>query len=131
MREKLLILMKEVLAGDERLIFAYAFGSFAREEPFWDIDLAIYIKDPEQNPLIITSDIQAELSRAAQKKTLDLTADEFDVQIINSAPFPFLKNIFLEGILLLDRDPDLRTEVIEYVSSKYRECAGLLAEVSL
>jgi hypothetical protein len=62
---------------------------------------------------------------------MDLTADRFDVQIINHAPFTFLKRIFKEGILLIDRDPDLRTDLVEYVSSKYRECAGLLAEASL
>ncbi|MDI6755508.1 MAG: hypothetical protein QME78_14070, partial [Thermodesulfobacteriota bacterium] len=60
-----------------------------------------------------------------------LIADQFDVQIINDAPFTFLKRIFKEGILLLDHDPDLRTDIVEYVSLKYRECAGLLTEASL
>ncbi len=36
-----------------------------------------------------------------------------------------------EGVLLIDRDPDLRTDLIEYVSMKYRECAGLMVEASL
>ena len=31
----------------------------------------------------------------------------------------------------MDNDPDLRTDIIENVSLKYRECAGLLAEASL
>jgi hypothetical protein len=42
-----------------------------------------------------------------------------------------LRRVFTEGILLVDRDPDRRTDLIEYVSMKYRECAGLLAEASL
>jgi len=43
----------------------------------------------------------------------------------------FLKRVFIEGLLRLDRDPELRTDLIEHVSMKYRECAGLLAEASL
>jgi hypothetical protein len=58
-------------------------------------------------------------------------ADLFDVKVLNDAPFTFLKRVFIEGILLLDRDPDRRTDLIEYVSFKYREYAGLLAEASL
>jgi hypothetical protein len=58
-------------------------------------------------------------------------ADLFDVKILNDAPFTFLKRVFVEGVLLLDRDPDRRTDLIEYVSVKYRECTGLLAEASL
>lgn len=131
MKEKLINLIRDVLARDERIVFAYAYGSFVREEPFRDVDIAIYIKNPQENPFIITSDIKTELFRASKKENLNLIADQFDVRIINDAPFTFLKRIFKEGILLLDLDPDLRTDVVEYVSLKYRECAGLLAEVSL
>ncbi len=130
MREKLLSLIKDAVTADERAVFAYADGSFARDETFRDIDIAVYVRDLEENPLLIISDLQVNLSRASKKNNLDITADDFDVQVINHAPFTFLKTIFQEGILLLDRDPDVRTDVIEYVSSKYRECAGLLAEVS-
>jgi len=42
-----------------------------------------------------------------------------------------LKRVFKEGILLVDKDSDLRTDIIENVSLKYRECTGLLAEASL
>jgi len=45
--------------------------------------------------------------------------------------FTFLKRVFKEGILLVDKDSDLRTDIIENVSLKYRECTGLLAEASL
>ena len=32
--------------------------------------------------------------------------------------FTFLKRIFTEGLLLVDRDPELRTDLIEYTSLK-------------
>lgn len=129
-REKILSLIQDVLNRDGRIIFAIVYGSFAREESFRDIDIGIYIKNPEENSFVITSDLKAELSRYLREKGNDLTADQFDVKVINDAPFTFLNRIFKEGKLLVDLDPELRTDLIEYVSGKYRECAGLLAEVS-
>jgi predicted nucleotidyltransferase len=130
-REKMLNLLREALRQDERVVFAYAYGSFFKEKSFRDIDIGIYVKDPEENPFVISPDIKTQLSRIFKKENFDLTADQLDIQIINHAPFTFLKRVFKEGILLVDRDPELRTDVVEYVSAKYRECAGLLAEASL
>jgi predicted nucleotidyltransferase len=130
MKEKIINIIKDAFTLDERVIFAYAYGSFSREESFRDVDIAIYVKNPQENPFVIISDIKAALSRLAKKENLNLIADQFDVQIINDAPFTFLKRIFKEGIILLDHDADLRTDIVKYVSLKYRECAGLLAEAS-
>jgi predicted nucleotidyltransferase len=130
-KKTMLNLLKKALTQDERVVFAYAYGSFVKEQSFRDIDVGIYVKNPEENPFVISSDLKTQLSRAGKKENIDLTADQFDIQIINHAPFTFLKRVFKEGILLVDRDPELRTDLVEYVSSKYRECAGLLAEASL
>ncbi len=130
-RDKLLTLMKNALGEDDRVVFAYAYGSLIGEDSFRDVDIAIYVKEYQENCFVITSDIKKELSRLAKKEGLNLPADRFDVQIINPALFTFLKRIFKEGVLLVDRNPELRTDLVEYVSLKYRECAGLLAEMSL
>jgi predicted nucleotidyltransferase len=130
-REITLELIQEVCRQDERVIFAYAYGSFTHGTSFRDIDIGIYIKETEENPFAITSDIKTGLSHNGRKKGLNFAADQFDVKILNEAPFTFLKRIFKEGILLVDRDPDLRTDLVEHVSLKYRECAGLLSEASL
>jgi uncharacterized protein len=130
-KEKLLNLLKKVLAEDERVIFAYVYGSFVKEQSFRDIDIGIYVKNFEENPFVVSSDLKTQLSCETKRENMDFTADQFDVQIINHAPFTFLKRVFKEGILLIDHDPELRTDLVEYVSSKYRECAGLLAEASL
>lgn len=124
-------LIKEVLTRDDRLVFAYVYGSFVTEKSFRDVDIGIFLKNPEENPFLISSEIKTELSRLAKKRGGNFTADEFDVRVINDAPFTFLKRVFKEGVLLVDNDPDLRTDVVEQVSLKYRECAGLLAEASL
>lgn len=130
-KERVIKILEEVLGGDSRLVFAYVYGSFVSEGAFRDIDIGIYVQNPEENPFVISSDIKTQLSLVAKKEKFIFTADVFDVRIINDAPFTFLKRVFKEGRLLVDNDPDLRTDIIEKVSLKYRECTGLLAEASL
>lgn len=133
MREKKIIEagIRAVLNEDPGLVFAYLYGSFTREELFQDIDLGVYAANPDVNPYALSADLKGRLSTHLRDKGINLPADRFDVQILNPAPFTFLKRIFSEGVLLVDRDPGLRTDLIESVSRKYRECAGLLMESSL
>jgi predicted nucleotidyltransferase len=130
-RENIIAAVKIVLESDPRLVFAYLYGSFARWEDFRDIDVGVFLRDPNQNPFEISSDLRERISRNLRGAGVAADADFFDVTILNGAPFTFLKRIFVEGLLLVDRDPDLRTDLIEYVSRKYRECAGLMLEASL
>ena len=130
-REKLIDLVKNTLALDKRIVFAYAYGSFILEKSYRDIDIGVFVKNPQENTFVTSSEIKTKLSRKARKANLKILADQFDVKIINDAPFTFLRRIFTEGILLIDCDPDVRTDLVEYVSLKYRECAGLLVEASL
>lgn len=130
-REKIIPAVKNVLEPDDRLVFAYLYGSFIRGETFRDIDVAVYLRDPNHNPFQVSSDLKECISRSLRGAGVAADADLFDVAILNSAPFTFLKRIFVEGLLLIDRDPEIRTDLIEYVSMKYRECAGLMGEASL
>ena len=129
-RQKILNLLRETFLQNDRIVFAYIYGSFINEPSFRDIDVAIYAKNPEENPFILSSDIKTQLSSIFKKEGVDLSIDRFDIQMINHAPFTFLKRIFKDGILLVDHGPELRTDLIEYVSLKYRECAGILDEAS-
>ncbi len=130
MKDKILKIIRDILEKDNRVVFAYVYGSFVKEESFRDIDIGVYVRDANENPYVISSEITTELSSISKREGLNYTADDFDVRIINDAPFTFLNRVFREGILLKDNDPELRTDIIEYVSRKYRECAGLLAESS-
>jgi len=131
MQERIISAAKKVLESDHRLVFAYIYGSFARAEAFRDVDVGIYLRDPAENPFAVSFDVKERISRSLRAAEVEAHADLFDVTILNDAPFTFLKRIFVEGVLLIDRDPDLRTDLIEYVSMKYRECAGLIIEASL
>ena len=124
-------LIREVVHQDERTVFAYLYGSFVNQESFRDIDVGVYLRDSGENSLVVSAELKTQLSRDSQKLGFNFAADHFDVKILNDAPFTFLRRVFEQGILLFDRNPELRTDLIEYVSLKYRECAGILAEASL
>jgi predicted nucleotidyltransferase len=130
-RKRFIAAVKNVLEQDQRLVFAYTYESFVRGEAFRDVHVGVYLCDSAENPFGVSFDVKERISRSLCCSGIDAEADLFDVKILNDAPFTFLKRVFVEGILLLDRDRDLRTDLIEHVSVKYRECAGLLAEASL
>lgn len=118
------------LLKDDRIIFAYLFGSLLKQKVINDIDIAIYcIPSVMNNPFEFTSDLKIELSR-----TTDLSPDQFDITLINYLLIDekidsllILGEIF-DGPLLIDKDPDLRTNIIEKVSAQFRESAGLITE---
>ncbi len=79
---------------------------------------------------LLPSDLKVELSRVT-----NIPPDTFDVKVINDlirsddafALF-YLKDA-LNGLLLVDKDFDLRGDFIERFSMKYRESEGILSEV--
>jgi len=130
-KDIMISLIREVTRENGRVAFAYLYGSFVTEESFRDIDVGVYLKNTEENSIVVSVELKTQLSRDAQRHGFSFGADQFDVKILNDAPFTFLRRVFEQGILLFDLNPELRTDLIEYVSLKYRECAGILAEASL
>jgi len=96
----------ELLNKQPHIIFAYLFGSkakgYANERSDWDI--AIYITESmKENLLWPAFELEAHLSRAV-KATVQVT--------ILNRPLPpvFAFEILKDGILLIDRKPNLRME---------------------
>ena len=85
---------------------AYLYGSMARGRPLptSDIDIALVLSDPpapyERFKLELT--IQAELEDTCQ------LGEEMDVRSINDAPLMVKGRILQEGLLLYERDRELR-----------------------
>ncbi|RMF91000.1 MAG: nucleotidyltransferase domain-containing protein [Nitrospinota bacterium] len=104
---------KEVLESCNDIVFAYLYGSFARGEPFRDVDVALYTSGEKD------FHYEARLSYRLKQ----LTGLEVDVRVINHAPVPFLYEIFREGKLLFSCNESLRTNLIDKVSRQYREYA--------
>jgi predicted nucleotidyltransferase len=131
-QEPSISMMSDALADDPRVVFAYLYGSFLEGSTFRDIDIAVYAEDKE-NPYAVSADLKLSL-----RKRSGQPPDFFDIRIINGLvergdlfALLYLKRVFEEGKLLLDRDYELRTDLLERYGTKYRECEGLFDEVLL
>ena len=105
----------ELLNKQPHIIFAYLFGSkakgYANERSDWDI--AIYITESiKENSLWPAFELEAQLSRAV-KATVQVT-------ILNT-PLPpvFAFEILKDGVILIDRDPNLRMDFENRVLRHY------------
>ncbi len=130
MQSELIGKIKETLSREQRITFAYLYGSSLHTHEPGDIDIAIYV-EPEESFLFFSlpGDLKVDLS-----KNTGIPPDRFDVRIINNLltnedafSLFYLKDV-LNGILLVDRDTELRCKFIERFSMKYRESEGILSE---
>lgn len=99
-------IIREVLERyPEEVVFAYLFGSSARApaKHAGDVDIAVYVEHKDRNELCdFRLEIYGALSRA-------LCRNDVDIVILNSAQnLVLLHEILRYGILLVDRNPDLR-----------------------
>ena len=122
--------LRGALEEDPRAVFAYLHGSALKTEVFKDVDVAVY-SAAGVPPFALSADLKLAFSRRT-----GLAPDLFDVRMINDLPekgdlfaLVFLRNLFSNHELLIDRDPLLRADFIERYGMKYRECEGLIAEV--
>ena len=86
------------------VLFAYLFGSRARRDanhPAGDVDIAIFV-DGDADAQDIRLELYGALSRCLKR-------NDIDILILNQTRnLMLLSEIIREGIVLLDRDPELR-----------------------
>ncbi len=101
MNRELLQNITENLRKDKRIIFAYLYGSAARGDmrEDSDVDIAVFLQDPEDDPLLDAS-ISLELEEIAGRSV--------DVRIINHAPAIFINQVLKDGELLFSENDRLR-----------------------
>ena len=115
--------LKDYLHQKDEIIFAYIYGSVARNQDtrLSDIDLAIYIdedKKPVAGPFGYRSDLIVELQQ--------LAGNDIDLIILNEASNLLAYQVFKEGRLLFNKDPDLRTKVHAKTVDKYLDFLPML-----
>lgn len=120
----------KVFSEDERVLFAYLYGSAAGCREGNDIDIAVYSAEQADR-----HQLSADLKIALHKKT-GLSPDAFDIRILNGLAeqgdvfgLLYLKNVLGENRLLIDRDPELRSDFLVRYGLRFRECEGLMQEV--
>lgn len=116
-KQKIINIIKTELQGDERILFAYIYGSFVDPEmPFFrDIDVGIYVsnyKKEDWDKYEISLPI--ELEKALSYKY------PVDVKLLNNAEVIFSYKV-INGLLLFTRDEDLWANYVVYISKRYAD----------
>ncbi len=96
-REKILVRIKEVLSGRDEVVLAVVFGSFISGRVFRDIDIGVYVKSVVKDHLDYKFMLEEELS--------SILGYPVDVKVLNEAPPGFLKNVLINGKVLVERIP--------------------------
>lgn len=118
LKEERLKVIERLAGAIERrseIVFANAFGSFVEETPFHDIDIGVYLRT--NRDLSYAVELAAELEKEA--------GFPVDVRILNSAPVSFLYHA-IKGVLLLDRDEDMRAEIVEQTVRRYLDIKPII-----
>jgi uncharacterized protein len=109
--------IRDALGGDARIAFAMLFGSAARGEttPHSDLDIAIGLEPATHLDARDLGEIVARLEHA--------TGRTVDLVILNEAPPGVAYRAFRDGILLLERNRQLRVSlqsrvILEYLDFK-------------
>ncbi len=114
--------ISDLLRRDSRTLFAYAHGSFLEAFVFRDLDIAIYM-DPHKLPHR-TYAYETELETVVTRRLK--ASFPLDVRIMNSAAIPFQYYAF-QGRLLVDRNPEMRIQIMTRIASIYLDIAPILA----
>lgn len=122
--------ISKVLSEDNRIVFAYLYGSTAQDGLGNDIDIAVY-----SVPDLDFHQLSADLKIALHKRT-GLSPDNFDIGILNGLleqidlfGLLYLKNVLNQNLILVDKDPSLRSDFLYRYGLKFRECEGLIQEI--
>ena len=107
--------LRESLMGRDEILFAYIHGSFIENEPFRDIDVAIYIKTAPER--FYEMELEEELTR--------LTGFPVDVRVLNDAPVTFRFRA-IGGELLFSKDEKTRCRFEEKTMAEYHDYFFLL-----
>lgn len=118
------------LNQEDRVIFAYLYGSIAENGLGNDIDVAVYSQS-ETDPHLLSADLKIALHHET-----GLPPDLFDIRIINKLAqegdifsLLYLQRVLSTNFLLVDKNAEVRADFLERYGWRYRECEGLIHEV--
>ena len=111
-RNEIISVIRGLIASEEKIIFSYLHGSFFANQPFRDIDIAVYLTD-----LLPAHRLKYEL------KFEDLVEQAakypVDLQVLNCAPPAFCYMVIKNGCQLVTKDDNLRVEFETYTLKRY------------
>ena len=113
--------LAEGVCADAEVIFAYLYGSFARGEPFHDVDVGVYLTESGHRAGAKALDLAGALSQRIGYPV--------DVRVLNNAPVPFRFKA-VQGVLLIDRDEERLASFLERTGMAYADLAPRLRQAT-
>ncbi len=117
-RRQLVDDLRDVLESQEKIAFAYLYGSFAEGLPFHDVDVGVYAQGVKESEATSYAILLAELLTSRLHIPVD-------VRVLNFAPVTFLFHVF-RGDLIQEKDEDVRSEIMERTVQKYLDLKPIL-----
>lgn len=115
-KENLLTSLKRELENLDDVVFAYVHGGFVEMEVFRDVDVAVWIKDPQDAfhyEVDVSAMIEARLGA------------QVDLHVLNEAPLSFRNHVFARGKLLFSRDEEARIRLVDETVRQYADVQAL------
>jgi predicted nucleotidyltransferase len=129
-RQQLIDALIHVLKKDDRVSFAYLYGSFVSEGGGHDVDVAVYPKS-QADDTSLPIDLKIEL----HQKT-DISPEAFDVRNLAGIlekgdvfALLYLRNVLEKGLILVNKEKAIHEDFLERYGRKFRACEGLMHEV--
>jgi len=97
---------------NDKIVFAYIFGSFVNKSKYNDIDIAIYLSNGKIDTLEYLN---------LKRELMDIASIDVDLVILNEAN-PLLKHeIFKDGIRIFSRDSSLESNIHVHSLFEYED----------
>jgi predicted nucleotidyltransferase len=103
------------LEKQSQIVFAYLHGSVLSTDNPRDIDLAVYLYADEFDELSREGEINLSFAIPLEMDLEKLLIQKVDLQVLNRAPLSFRYRVITDGILIVDKDSNLRCD-FEYLS---------------
>ena len=110
-KEECINAISSFLQHHSEIFAVYLFGSFVTKESFADIDLGVLLRREPKDILEYEIELESKLEK--------LERFRLDVRVLNKAPISFAQNVIRYGRLILDREPNIRSDFESYVLKKY------------
>jgi predicted nucleotidyltransferase len=114
-KEEIIKTISIYLLQHDEIYAAYIFGSFITEKTFADIDLGVLLRHEFENLLEYEIELESELEK--------MVKFGMDVRALNRAPVSFAQNVIRYGQIIVNHDPNRRSDFESYVLRKYFDFA--------
>lgn len=119
-REALVRCLTAELENEPVVKFAYLHGSLLDSDTVHDVDVGLYLRESE-------ADKGSAIASALSARLTAVAGVPVDARALNGAPLPLLYHV-LRGRLLICRDEELLTTMLEDVARRYLDLAPMLRQ---